>query len=239
MAELDTLLLTELTPDEVAEHLARDSRLIIPVGACDQYGPHLPIGAATLVAEAFAARLSRECSVLRTPAIPFGVNFPSERRRPGPATLREKTLHGVLNDLLSSWEDSGVTEFLLLTVHDCDSHVEAIATTTGTGARVRVIEALNLDLSGILDRPSALEHGGEALTSLMLFLYPGKVRMDRAADFRTDGSAISTFRRLARIPASSPGSVGSPTLATSEKGRALFDHISERIRTRVFTSPEE
>ncbi len=238
MAELDTLLLTELTPDEVADHLDRDSRLIIPIGTCDQYGPHLPIGAATLVAEALASRLSRERGVLRAPTVPFGVNTPAERRFSGASTLREKTLHGLLNDLLSSWEDTGFTEFILLTVHEYDSHAEAMATTTGTGARVRAIEALNLDLSGLLDRDYPIEHGGEALTSLMLFLYPEKVRMDRAVDYLPGSGAISTLRRLVRIPADSSGSMGCPTLATEEKGRLLFDHISERILSRVFTDDE-
>jgi creatinine amidohydrolase len=226
MAELDTLLLTELTPDEVADHLDRDSRLIIPIGA------------ATLVAEAFASNISRQRGVLRAPAVPYGVNTPADARFRGPSTLREKTLHGLLNDLLSSWEDAGFTEFILLTVHDFDSHAEAMATTTGTGARVRAIEALNLDLSGLLDRRHPIEHGGEALTSLMLFLYPEKVRMDRATDYVPGPGAISTLRRLARIPADSPGSIGCPTLATGEKGRALFQHISERILSRVFTNDE-
>ncbi|MDR0787937.1 MAG: creatininase family protein [Gemmatimonadota bacterium] len=238
MADFDRLLLTGLTTNEVTDHLARDSRLIVPIGACDQYGPHLPIGASTLVAEAFARNLSGECGVLRAPAMPFGVNLPSEQLRAGASSLRGKTLHGLLNDLLASWEDDGFTEFILLTVHDYDSHVEAIATTTGTGARVRVIETLNLDLSGFLDRKHPIEHGGEALTSLMLYLYPERVRMDEARDYFPGGKAISTLRRLNVLPAESPGSIGWPTLATREKGEALFAHICGRIRTRVFDQDE-
>src|SRR5690606_17456300 len=39
MAELKSLLLTDLTPGEIRAHLDFDRRLIVPVGACDQYGP--------------------------------------------------------------------------------------------------------------------------------------------------------------------------------------------------------
>ncbi len=211
-----------------------DTRLIIPIGACDQYGPHLPIGASTLVVESLARQLSRDCGVLRAPAQAFGVNVPTANRYPGAATLRQKTLHGFLNDLIASWDDIGFSEFILLTVHDYDSHVEAIATVTGTSARLRVIEALNMDLAGILDQRYPVEHGGEALTSLMLFLYPEKVRMDRAIDYLPDANAISTIQHLARIPADAPGSIGNPTFATREKGRVLFGHICQRIRERVF-----
>jgi creatinine amidohydrolase len=233
-SERDSLLLTDMTSEEVRQHLMVDTRLIVPIGACDQYGPHLPIGASNLVADALAARLSSECRVLRAPTLSYGVNVPSANRYPGTATLQQKTLHRLLNDLLMSWDEIGFSEFILLTVHDFDSHVEAIATVTGTRARLRVIEALNLDLSGILDRRHPIEHGGEALTSLMLFLYPGKVRMDRAVDHLPKGEAISTVQHLARIPDGSPGSIGNPTFATAEKGEQLFALICQRIRERVF-----
>jgi creatinine amidohydrolase len=233
-----SLLIADLTPADVRDHLQRDTRLIVPLGACDQYGPHLPIGASTLIAEAFADQLSKDFGVLRAPALPFGVNVPTSSDFPGAATVREKTLHALLNDLLASWEDVGFAEFILLTVQDYDSHVEAVATVTGTNARVRVIEALNMDLSVILTGAAGAEHGGETLTSLMLFLYPDKVRMDRAIDFSPGDSAVSTLRRISRIPAESAGSLGHPSLGTSEKGRLLFEHICERIRTRVFTAPE-
>jgi creatinine amidohydrolase len=233
-----SLRIAELTAADVRDHLRRDNRLIVPLGACDQYGPHLPIGASTLIAEAFANQLSQDFGVLRAPSLPFGVNVPTLSPFPGAATVREKTLHAFLNDLLASWEDVGFAEFILLTVQDYDSHVEAVATVTGTHARVRVIEALNMDFSAILDSASSAEHGGEALTSLMLFLYPDKVRMDRAHDFAPGESAVSTLRRISRIPAGSAGSLGHPTLATPEKGRLLFEYVCDRIRTRVFTAPE-
>jgi len=233
-----SLLITELTWAEVREHLERDKRLIIPVGTCDQYGPHLPIGASTLVADAFARQLANDFDVLRAPAIPYGVNVTAESGYPGTATVREKTLHAYLNDLLASWEDCGFSEFILLTVHDFDSHVEAIATVTGTNARVRVIEVLNMNLSEILTGGQGPDHGGEALTSLMLFLYPDQVRMDRAVDYIPGKRPVSTQRRVLRIPADSPGSLGRPTVSTPETGERLFLHICERIRTRVFTAAE-
>jgi creatinine amidohydrolase len=221
----------------VREHLDRDQRLIVPVGACEQYGPHLPLGAATLVAEAFAANLSRDFGVLRAPAIPYGVNVPSERPYSGSATLREKTLHALLNDLLASWEDDGFREFILLSVHDYDSHIEAVATVTGTSSRVRVIEMLNIDLSEILAGSAAPQHGGETLTSLMLHLHPDRVSMDRAVDLLPDDRSMSSLRRITCIPAESSGSLGQPSLATAERGRRLYEHIYEKIRTRVFAAP--
>jgi creatinine amidohydrolase len=229
-------LLTDLSWVEVRAHLMHDSRLVVPVGACDQYGPHLPIGTGTLIAEALADELCRSFGVLRAPALDYGVNLPGERRYAGTASLSEKTLHRMLNDLLASWEDHGFAEFILLTAHGYDPHVEAIATVTRTQARVRVIEALALDLSGLLDGEGGPEHGGEVYTSLMLYLHPDRVEMEAATDVRPE-SPRGDRRALTPLSDVSPGSVGYPTLASAEKGRCIFEYIVQKIREKVFLAP--
>lgn len=228
-----SLLITEMTWPEIREHLDHDTRLIVPVGACDQYGPHLPLGAATSIAEKFAERLSREFDVLRAPAVPYGVNVPTERSFAGTASVREKTLHAFLNDLVASWEDTGFSEFILMSVHTYDPHVEAIATATSVNVRVRVIELLGMDLSEHLAGGGVPEHGGEILTSLMLYLYPTRVRMEQAVTFHSAAGGRRN-RQIQRIPDGCSGAIGDPTAATADTGRRLYEHIYEKIRTRVF-----
>ena len=46
--------LKELIPAQVAAIIATDARLIVPVGTCEQHGPHLPLGTAT-IKDGFAA----------------------------------------------------------------------------------------------------------------------------------------------------------------------------------------
>ena len=232
-------LLTELSWVDVMEHISRDSRLIVPIGACDQYGPHLPIGAGTLVAEAVAAELARDFGVLRAPPVAYGVNLPTERPYPGTAGLHAKNLHRTLNDLLAAWEDDGFREFILITAHRYDPHIESIATVTGTCARVRAVEVLGIDFSSIIEGRRGVEHGGEALTSLMLHLYPEHVDLTRAIDYWPPGDPDRRTRRLSKLSKDSPGLVGEPTRATAEKGRLIFEHILQRVRARVFLAAEE
>jgi creatinine amidohydrolase len=228
-------LLTDLSWLEARDHVSRDPRLLLPVGACDQYGPHLPIGAGTYVAEAVAATLAREFGVLRAPAVPYGVNVPSEYLFAGTASLREKTLHRLLNDLLASWEGHGFSEFIVITAQSYDRHVEAIAGTTIGGARVRVLDVLGLDFSSFLRGRRGPQHGGEVLTSLMLYLCPDKVNLDRAHDFLLPGQPRGAPPRSVRsLPEASGGVIGQPTLATAEMGERIFHHIIQRIRAKVF-----
>src|SRR5690242_18037544 len=90
----------EMGPAQVAAVMAADPRLIIPVGSCEQHGPHLPIGCTTIIAERLADDLSATTGVLRAPTVEYGVNTPEERDFPGNASMRKKTLHRMLNDLL-------------------------------------------------------------------------------------------------------------------------------------------
>ena len=223
------------------DHLRRDTRLILPVGACDQHGPHLPIGATTVVAEALARRLADEFGVLHAPPILYGVNVAAERAFAGSASLRLKTLHRALNELVGDWEAQGFREFILLTAHPYDPQVEALATASAAEARIRVVNALAVDLSSVLDGAIEPEHGGEIQTSLLLHLRPDLVRMDEARD--TPPQPLTPLERvrgaLAPLSAEGPGSLGKPSLASADKGQRIFDHILHRIREKIFLRPEE
>lgn len=235
-----TYAMADLPWTEVAAHLATDRRLIVPVGNCDQHGPHLPVGASTVVAEALGADLSREFGVLRAPTLHYGVNVASEKDYPGTAGMSSKTLHRALNELVDDWACDRVNEFIFITASTHDPHVEAVATVRAEGARVRVVSAMGVDLSQFLDGMKGPEHAGEALTSLLLHLRPAVVRMDRARDFVLDAERLKRCvgGRERRLPDESPGSVGQPTLATAAKGRMMYEHMLQKIRNKVFIAPE-
>lgn len=227
-----------MRPGEVADVLARDPRLIVPVGACEQHGPHLPLGTDTIIVERLADDLSAEFGILRAPSVEYGVNLTSERVFPGSASLRKKTLHRMLNDLLDSWERSGVTEFILLTSHAHDPHQEALATVVTTRARVRVVDLFALDLSALLEGQREPMHGDEVDTSLLLYLAPELVRTDLADDYMMSREELRRYRRgWLKIPAASNGTIGRPSLATAAKGEAIYRLIHDKIRARVFIAP--
>ncbi|MFN2399089.1 MAG: creatininase family protein [Gemmatimonadaceae bacterium] len=232
------LRLKEMTPVHVASVIAEDPRLIIPVGTCEQHGPHLPIGAATIIAERLADDLSAEFGVIRAPTIEYGVNVEVERSFAGNASMRRKTLHRMLNDILASWEATGFREFILLTAHDHDPHQEAMSTVITSVARVRAVDVFAVNLSDLLEGQSEHMHGDEVDTAIMLYIAPELVRMDMAQDYMMSREALRRYRRgWLRVPRESAGSIGRPTLATAEKGRAIYDRIRERISQRIFMAP--
>ncbi len=228
------LALHELSWVDAAAHLSRDPRLLVPVGSLEQHGSHLPLGTNLLIARRLCADLAEEFRILRTPAFSFGVNMETGRTFPGTASLRRKTLHRVLNELLASWEHHGVKEFILITGHRHDPHLEALATLVTAEARVRVIDFWDVETQDLLLEPGQDEHAGEAETSIMLHLHPELVRMDRVHD-----ATETDARERSRAIAESAGALGRPSLGDAARGARIYARILDGIRNAVFRVPAE
>jgi creatinine amidohydrolase len=232
------LRVKELGPAEINAAMSNDPRLIVPVGTCEQHGPHLPLGCDTIIVEHLCDDLSAEYGVLRAPTVEYGVNVDTERGFPGNASLRKKTLHRMLNDLLDSWEETGIKEFILITAHGHDPHQEALATVTTVQARVRVVDIFGVNLSDLLEGQTEAMHGDEVDTSLMLFLAPHLVHADLAQDYMMSREMLRRYRRGSlKVPEGSAGSIGRPSLASAEKGRLLYERIRSKISDRIFLAP--
>lgn len=232
--------LSDHTWAEVAEHLKRNARLIIPVGTCEQHGPHLPLATDALIAARLADDLSAEFDLLVAPMVSYGVNIEAEEAYAGTASLRRKTLHRALNDLLAAWEEQGFDEFILLTAHSHDPHLDAVATVVTEHARVRVVDIYSIDLSDLLERQTGPQHAGEVETSLMLYLFPDLVRTDRIRDYPLDPAALQKYLRgrMPRLPRDCDGVFGYPSAASAEKGEAIYHLVLERIRSSLFLRAE-
>lgn len=230
--------LKEMRPLDVAAQIDRDPRLIVPVGTCEQHGPHLPLGVDTIIVERLARDLSAEFAVLLAPTVEYGVNAETERGFAGNASVRKKTLHRTLNDLIDTWEATGIKEFILLTAHEHDPHLEALSTVITSGARVRVVDIFGLNFEDLLEGQSEPMHGDEVDTSLLLYIAPHLVNMNLAQDYMMSRNELRRYRRgWLKVPETSPGSIGRPSFATAEKGRSLYERIYTRIRDRVFAAP--
>jgi creatinine amidohydrolase/Fe(II)-dependent formamide hydrolase-like protein len=195
-----------MAPGEVRAHLRARPTLIVPVGTTEPHGPHLPLGCDTLIVERLADDLSARHGVLRAPTVEYGVHATS-RDLPGGATLRRKTLHRVMNELIGSWEEgAGGCEFLILTAQADESHQEALSTIRTDEARVLVVDIFSMDFGTLLDAEGPPLQGGELDTSLLLFLAPALVRQELI-----------------------PGQLGSAKLASADKGAQVYNSILERV----------
>jgi creatinine amidohydrolase len=221
----------DLLPGRVAAMLADDPRLIVPIGTCESHGPHLPLGCDTIIVEHLADDLSAEFGVLRAPTVEYGARADSPRPSPGNASVRKKTLHTLLTDLLATWEATGVREFILLTAHAHDAHQEALATVLTAEARVRVVDIFAIPVADLLAGQTEAWHGDEVDTSLLLHLAPDLVDMRLAQDYSL--TADDGRRHHRGLVAVDEGSMARPSLASAATGRRLYDRMRALIATRI------
>lgn len=228
--------LAELTWVEASEWFRRDPRLIVPVGTCLQHGPHLPLGTDTVIVEAVAEALAARHRVLLAPTLVYGGSSEREQAYAGTASLRTKTLHRALNELVGQWETQGVLEVILITAQGYGPHLSSLMAVISDRARIRAVDLNGVDISRFLSGGSGRGHAGEFETSLLLHLAPALVRKGEIRDPEEPGSRPGDVLEGTEAvpPEGSPGVVGEPSAATAEKGGAIYAYLVEHVGERLF-----
>jgi creatinine amidohydrolase len=107
--------------------LEREARrlVIIPVGALEAHGPHLPLGSDLLQAEKTARDLAERRNGLVAPGIPYGV-CPGASRFPGTISLSQSTLSSLIYEVAEGFWRAGSRDFLVLSGHGGAGHMAAL-----------------------------------------------------------------------------------------------------------------
>jgi creatinine amidohydrolase len=220
-----------------AEIAAAAARLtIVPVGATEQHGPHLPVGTDTVLATAVAEGIvERTPGTLVGPVLALGCSS-HHRAFPGTISLRVPTFVDTVVDVCRSIDAAGSTA-LLLNGHGgnrapldvalsalADEGIRAFALTYWELLEDVVVEALGDDAATACGHACALE------TSLMQHLRAGDVRESLIPTGATPPTWLDPHmfsKHAARVvrpfeEISSDGVIGRPELATPELGRRLF-----------------
>lgn len=234
----------ELSGPELGR-LAPGAVVVQPVGAIEHHGPHLPLATDAIVAEAVAdaAALARaDLSLLVLPVLSYALS--SEHLwAPGTVSLSPTTLLGVLDDLGASLARAGVARLVFLNGHGGNSALLRVAC-----REIRVRHGLltflahpNLpvDQGGTASKgdTSLSVHAGAGETSVLAYLRPDLVHLDRAerclpewlAGYEQVGFGKEVTFGWTSEDLSPLGVIGDPTLASPEAGRELFERSTERF----------
>jgi creatinine amidohydrolase len=232
---------SEMAWPEIAEHRDRgDGEVgLVPVGATEQHGPHLPVGTDTIVAEALSAAVSERTGAPVLPAIPVACSYGHGTVLPGTLSLTPELLAAIVRQYAEWAATSGLTRLLFVNSHFGNSAALGIATDHlrlyRPDLRVGVVDWWSSDPE--VARETVLEgddvHAHRAETSLMLAIAPDLVHLDRlSSSDDPDRTADLVFRYTA--PAlSTNGVTGRPSEATADLGRHLLELTVTAISDRV------
>jgi creatinine amidohydrolase len=238
-----------LRSDQLAAALAApdDWFVLLPTGAIEQHGDHLPVDvdihAATEVCRAVAAL---DEHVIVAPPLPFGFSA-AQTYRPGTITLRSSTLLEVLRDVCTSILDQGFTRLLIVNGHNGNKWMMGQIVTElprQPGVFVGGVTYFDLTLDAFTEnRVSRLGgegHAGELETALELHVRPELVLDERAVRYVTPTSAYGFVDLAVRgplaggpRPAQPPypeGVMGDPSVATGELGDQILQAAVAGIR---------
>ncbi|HEY0374250.1 MAG TPA: creatininase family protein [Amnibacterium sp.] len=226
------LVAATATAPQVATHLAAGRGVaILPFGALEQHGPHLPLATDTITAEAVAAALADRLDALLLPAVPFGDTW-NMSGYPGTVSLRPETVTAIAEDVGRGVAASGAR--LLVVVNGDWGNRAPLAVAARRLADV--LPTVVLDHPGLdaaIDRvresrPAAagLAHAEEVETSLLLHLAPHLVGDERPAEY-PDFPSDFGVRPMRMHPFSASGVFGDAGPATAAKGAALLDAVAD------------
>lgn len=235
--------LSDLAWPELAAALRRgQDTAVVPLGATEQHGPHLPFATDTWIADALAARLCAQVpEAVRLPALPFGCSAEHDAF-PGTLSLRWETLRALLLDLVGALARHGFRRVLVFSAHggnDALLRDEAAALrAAGRPAAVLVVSGIDA-LTRRWHRAAAAHgvppataglHAGEFETSILLGLRPDAVRRRRlgAGHRPRAGDAHGLFYPDLRR-AAADGVVGDPRRAAPTRAAAYLDAWSEAL----------
>lgn len=246
-----TRKLAHLTWPEVAEAANARGGVIVPVGAVEQHGLHLPLITDALLATDLAYAVADATDMLVAPTLSYGYRSRplsgGGQGFPGTTSLSATTLMAVLEDVLREYVRHGFERLVVLNWHYENRHFlyeaayRALLPHETATARIMVLERSFEELSPTtmaLLFPDgfpgwATEHAAIFETSLMQHLHPELVLEDRIVD---DGAERSPWWDVVPTPEDfvpETGGLWKATQASPEKGAAAWQEIVAQTSSAI------
>ena len=231
--------------------LAADTVAVLPVGAVEQHGPHLPLGVDAKLIEGVVVQalpqLPADLPVLFLP--PQNIGFSVEHSNyAGTLTLTPATLIALWTELGACVARAGIKKLLLLNGHGGQvSMMDVVARELRIKHGLLVYSA---SWFGLVDDAANQQfcahehrfgvHGGEVETSMLLHLDPETVHMERAQNFASTsevragkyhfiGNGRSAKLGWAIEDYNPAGAAGNAAAATAERGAKMVQSAAQGL----------
>ncbi|WP_416675678.1 creatininase [Egbenema bharatensis] len=225
--------------------------VLIPCGALEQHGPHLPLGTDALLSTSVAQAVAEQINGLVAPTFSYGYKSQPKsgggQSFPGTTSLDGSSLIHLMRDVVRELARQGVTQIGVVNGHYenqwfLTEGIELAIREMGndSGLRVMRLEYWDFLTQDILDKvfpdgfPGfALEHAAVIETSLMIHYHPNLVHLNLIPDIPpTDFPPYDLFPQCPEWVHPS-GVLSSAKSASAEKGKLMAEHITTGIAAAI------
>lgn len=199
---------------------------VLPVGAIEQHGPHLPLSVDWSQGEVVARQVAERLDAFLLPGIPYGCSQAHTGFR-GTISLAPETLGAVVKDVVTSLLEQGFRRIAVLNFHGGNLVLKLavrdlnLSQSMGKVVLVSPGQDAGAQLDEILEGYPDEQHAGELETSVMLHAAPDQVG-DPRVDHVPDVGPVY-FDYLPMKEFCPDGVWGRSSLATAEKGRLAIE----------------
>jgi creatinine amidohydrolase len=245
------LTLEDMTWPEARDALALKPVGLLPIGAIEAHGPHLPLNTDIIIARAFAQRgaaiLNRAgVPTLILPPVSYSVSFAGSCF-PGTIPVTSESLAMYLTDVLEYVAGQGLRAICICNAHLEPRHVETLEHMVHSVANNAPIPVVFPDkrspewakhLGDEFQRGA--RHAGQYETSIVLAAAPESVRRTHLEELEPVWidlpEAIRSGARDFREAGSELGYFGDPAAASAEHGRQLIDELGRMVYEAVMSA---
>ena len=246
-----TVLMNALSWVAYQERLQDDELvLLLPCGALEQHGPHLPLGTDALLSAAIAQGVAAQVNGLVAPTLSYGYKSQPKsgggQHFPGTTSLDGQSLSQITRDIIREFARHGVKKLVIVDGHYenqwfLTEGIDLALRELGTQPlRIMRLEYWDFCTEATLNKvfpegfPGfALEHAAVIETSLMLHFHPDLVALDQLPEDRSaDFPPYDMYpTRTEWVPPS--GVLSSAKGASVEKGVLIAEQVIASIATAV------
>jgi len=244
MAMRENIEIAEMTWTEVDQALKDRPVALLPVGATEAHGPHLPLSTDTLIATEMARRTAvklkeRGITSLIVPAVGFTIaDFGAEFA--GTISLPPETAMALLRDVCVAVAKK-FRAVALVNIHLEPAHLECLKKTVEetkkAGANVCFTDLTKKRWADQLGEAFlAGDHAGAFETSLLMAAAPEKVREKARISLPPLDGLMASLKKGAKSFTEAGGEdayFGDPTAASAEEGENHFETLSEILTLSV------
>lgn len=234
---------------EIKNYIEKDGLVLIPIGAIEEHGPHLPVSTDMVISrklvEAVANNIKDDIPTLVTPDIWQAYNGTVMQKWPGSLVISQDTMKKMLYEITSSIIKMGFKKIIYINSHGQNLFtMEAVIRSIADDYNIDVPYIFEYKIAAdFMDKNRKSQIGGichacEIETSLMLYLTDlvdmskaEKNLMTYSSKFRNvDGMKGSkVFWSTWALESTESGILGDPTVASKELGKDLFIYIVKEI----------